>query len=187
MPDFFKSIGNLFANPPELWQILFLLIFLLWIVASQVGEKLQETIAIAACLILLVALWIALGRLPNNPFVLYFRVIFTSFLVYLVLSTRLNDISKQILWISYPEIVGVSIIFPEWMNQKFKIKQLKRSHLERHGILLLSCLLMSCWIYFSFAINAWVAENPELAQKSMQKSLFVIKLPPDTINNNQQP
>ena len=189
MQDFLKSIGNLFANPPELWQILFFAIFVLWIIASQMGEDqdLQEAIAIAACLMLLVALWIGLGRLPNNHFVLYFRVIFTSFLVCLVLSTRLNGISEQILWISYPEIVGASIIFPEWMSQKFKIKQVQRSQLERHSILLLSCLLISCWIYFSFAINGWIAKNPELTQKSMQKSLFVIKLPPDPIDNNQQP
>ncbi|MBP0029907.1 DUF5357 family protein [Roseofilum sp. Guam] len=182
MSNFIQLFKTLFSKPPTLWQILFMIGFGFWTIAALMPifklEKLQEPIAFFGFLTVLYALWIFLSQYTLDCWGIDFKPIIIWLIFSLIMSRTLDRVSQKVLWVSYPESIALTQLFPD----AIRLRSLDlgsaegKKRLQRNIIILLSSLLISCWIYFYFMIDEWAIANPHLVNQNMDNSLFVIKL-----------
>lgn len=79
-------------------------------------------------------------------------------------------------WVLCPPVAAIATALPEFWDTPLKLKLPTPEVRLRLSILLLSHLLISCWIQFYFTIDQWIKTNPQLLDQDFSKSLFVFKI-----------
>ena len=170
---------TLFSRPPTLWQILLIISFVFWTIATlRPDSPLQELMALLGLITLLYAVWIGLSKWNLRYLGIDLKPVIIWFLFCLIISRTIDRFPQKVLWVTYPEVIALTQILPDVMKMRSLDLSLRegRQLLQRNFLLLLSSLLISCWIYWYFVIDEWIIANPELLNEDMEKSLFVIKL-----------
>jgi len=180
----------LFSRPPTLWQILLMIGFAFWAIGALMPIlgllELQEVMALLGFISLLGSLWFLLRPYPLS----YLGIDLKSILVWLcfclIISRNLDGLAKKVLWIASPEAIALTQVLPDALRlRSLELKSREaRQLLQRNTLILLSSLLISCWIYFYYMINRWVTDYSwltDLDEEQMKNSLFVIPLNLDKI------
>lgn len=173
MKSLIQLFKTLFSRPPTLWQILFITSFFFWAIAAvNPNSQQQELLALCGFLCLIYALWVILSQYSLRYFWIDLKPIIVWFVFCAIVSLKLNQFAQKVLWVSYPEVVAITQILPDLLRNPLEKDRLQ---LQKNIIILLSGLLISCWIYSYFMIDEWVSNYPKLVDQDMEESLFVIK------------
>ncbi|MDJ1171864.1 DUF5357 family protein [Roseofilum sp. BLCC_M154] len=186
MKHLIQLFNVLFSRPPTLWQILFTISFGFWAMAALMlifqKEELQELMALLGFISLLSTLWVFLNQWNLRYLGIDLKSIIVWLLFCIAISKKINvddRWAEKILWITYPQAIALTEILPDVIKIYSVDIQSRESkqRLQRNIIILLSSLLVTCWIYLYFMINEWGQCHSELMDvEKMKNSLFVIPL-----------
>jgi hypothetical protein len=145
-------------------------------------EGLQELMALLGFISLLSTLWVFLNQWNLRYLGIDLKSIIVWLLFCIAISKKINVDDRwleKILWITYPQAIALTEILPDVIKiYSVDIQSRERKQrLQRNIIILLSGLLVTCWIYLYFMINEWGQDHSELIDvEKMKNSLFVIPL-----------
>lgn len=183
MKNLIQLFNALFSRPPTLWQILFMIGFGFWAMAALMPifqkKELQELVALLGFISLLCSLWFFLSQWTLRYLGIDLKPIIVWLFFCVVISKKPNKLPDEFLWLTYPQVIALTQILPDLIKISSIDLQSRegKQRLQRNIIIFLSSLLVSCWIYLYFMINAWGQEHSELMDvEKMKNSLFVIPL-----------
>lgn len=178
-----QLFNTLFYRPPTLWQILFMISFGFWAMAALMPifqqKELQELVALLGFISLLCTLWFFLSQWTLCYLGIDLKLVIVWLFFCVAIGKKIDELPAKVLWLTYPQVIALTQILPDFIKLYSIDLQSRegKQRLQRNIIILLSSLLVSCWIYFYFMINAWAQEYSELMDtEKMKNSLFVIPL-----------
>ncbi|NES94127.1 MAG: DUF5357 domain-containing protein [Desertifilum sp. SIO1I2] len=158
------------------WQTCLLTCILLWLLALSQTDTQRDILASLGFLSLIAGLWFFLQERPFRIFGFSLgNWILSLFLAVFIAASLWGEVS-YIPWVISPLIAALIAIVPELINSNFKLKLPDPHARARILILLLSHILLSCWIQFHFTINYWLSTQPDLVRQDFSNSVFVVKI-----------
>lgn len=178
MKLFLALLKRLFLPPTWVsWQTPILLSLLAWVMSLPAGPLAREILAVAAWIFLIIGVsWIAasqeklaIGSIPLWPWL-------TSALICLFLFGSQSDTVPSYAVVSWPIISAIIFTLLAFVEKGTRFKIPDAAVRQQLIILVLSQLLVSCWLQFYFLLGAWLEEYPSLLADSFRRSAFVVSL-----------
>lgn len=170
-----------FIKPPkwDSWQTLIWISLFSWIVSLLASPALQSFIASCGWLFLIPGVhWamhtsglrkiLTIGQIFLGPWI-------TGALVCIYLFVTPDNVPR-IAWIVWPLISAAIAVLPRFIKSGSELQWPKVGVRLDVMILLLSNVLLSCWIQLCFATQDWLENYPTFLAEDMSSSSFVIRL-----------
>ncbi|AFY67599.1 DUF5357 family protein [Geitlerinema sp. PCC 7407] len=171
-------LKRLFLPPTWVsWQTPILLSLLAWVMSLPAGPLAREILAVAAWIFLIIGVsWIAasqeklaIGTIPLWPWL-------TSALICLFLFGSQSDTVPSYAVVSWPIISAIIFTLLAFVERGTRFKIPDAAVRQQLIILVLSQLLVSCWLQFYFLLGTWLEAYPSLLADSFRRSAFVVSL-----------
>ncbi len=171
-------LKRLFLPPTWVsWQTPILLSLLAWVMSLPAGPLAREILAVAAWIFLIIGVsWIAasqeklaIGTIPLWPWL-------TAALICLFLFGSQSDTVPSYAVVSWPIISAIIFTLLAFIERGTRFKIPDAAVRQQLIILVLSQLLVSCWLQFYFLIGIWLEEYPSLLADDFRRSAFVVSL-----------
>ncbi len=171
-------LKRLFLPPTWVsWQTPILLSLLAWVMSLPAGPLAREILAVAAWIFLIIGVsWIAasqeklaIGTIPLWPWL-------TSALICLFLFGSQSDTVPSYAVVSWPIISAIIFTLLAFIERGTRFKIPDAAVRQQLIILVLSQLLVSCWLQFYFLLGTWLEEYPSLLADNFRRSAFVVSL-----------
>ena len=171
-------LKRLFLPPTWVsWQTPILLSLLAWVMSLPAGPLAREILAVAAWIFLIIGVsWIAasqeklaIGTIPLWPWL-------TAALICLFLFGSQSDTVPSYAVVSWPIISAIIFTLLAFIERGTRFKIPDAAVRQQLIILVLSQLLVSCWLQFYFLLGTWLEEYPSLLADNFRRSAFVVSL-----------
>jgi hypothetical protein len=182
--DAFKWLQNiLIPDRAFSWKTLILLSLFSWFMSSLATNPVQDIVATCGWLFLILGVsWVTvenpprIGRASISPWII-------GALISIFLLGGLPNVQPQIALICWPPISAFIACIPDFLEMGLKLKWPAIIARPRIIILILSNILVSCWLQFYFVLEHWLEQYPTLLSDpdKFSKSAFVFKLQPQVI------
>ncbi len=174
------------------WQTLMLMAIFSAVLGSLATDLTQIIISSCGWIWLILSVWwlvyefkkpLTIGFWFPGPWII-------SALIVLFLSSTFPSIAKSALLILWAPLSAAIDILPNFIQSNSVSKQpewAKPSLSKRQGILLLvlTHLLIACWVQFYFLLQNWLTAYPSLRAENLGRGNFIVNIQPETTNRGR--